>query len=139
MVDIQTGKVSQEEVEEFGLPWRHVNWGVRVGNLQATQGQTLVAIFQAQEEEGEEGCLAVHAKVLRRSLHPSLSLQFAHMFATDLLQLGATTLKAEIDVKHRAALRMAKAAGFVEETRDDKWVTLRRGQDGQCKISQNAK
>jgi RimJ/RimL family protein N-acetyltransferase len=55
---------------------------------------------------------------------------YARQFADRLLELGAVGLKAEIEVKNRAAIRVAKAAGFVEQTRNDEWVVLTRLPNG---------
>lgn len=116
--NITTGSVTKENVQAFSLPWRDVNWGVWVNGV-------LVAIFQAQEEEN--GILAVHANVSRRALHPILTKAYALMFANDLLRYGAPSLVAEIPETNRAALRIARAAGFIETERKEGYVVLRRG------------
>lgn len=114
---ITTGQATREQVEEMEIPWREINWVVMVNGAVA-------AIFQA-EDDGD-GCLAVHATVKRRTLHPKLTHAYAHLFSSDLLRLGARQLKAEISIKNRAAIRIARAAGFAEISRNDEWVTLER-------------
>jgi hypothetical protein len=129
-MQITTGQVQQEDVEAFGLPWRDVNWGIWLGDR-------LAAVFQA-EEDGD-GCLAVHATVPRRTLHPRLTYAYAYLFASDLLRLGAKELKAEIAIRNRAAIRVARNAGFTEVSRNDEWVTLRRGvEHGKTKADPDA-
>jgi RimJ/RimL family protein N-acetyltransferase len=55
---------------------------------------------------------------------------FAKQFSDRLLELGARGLKAEIEIKNRAAIRIAKAAGYTEQARNDEWVTLTRLPNG---------
>jgi hypothetical protein len=59
-----------------------------------------------------------------------LTYFYAKTFSDRLLELGAAGLKAEIKVKHRAAIRIAKAAGYTEQTRNDEWVVLTRLPNG---------
>jgi len=98
-----------------------INWGV-------TWNDKIVALFQAQDDG--DGWLAVHANVPRHTIHPTVTYLYARQFADRLLELGAVGLKAEIEVKNRAAIRVAKAAGFVEQTRNDEWVVLTRLPNG---------
>jgi hypothetical protein len=109
------------EVIKFGQPVYEINWGV-------TWNDKIVALFQAQDDG--DGWLAVHANVPRHTIHPTVTYLYARQFADRLLELGAVGLKAEIEVKNRAAIRVAKAAGFVEQTRNDEWVVLTRLPNG---------
>lgn len=117
LLHYRTGQVAREDVAEFNAPVRDVNWGI-------WHNDRLIALFQA-EDDGD-GYLAVHANVKRRSLHPVLAYAFAYTFSTDLLRQGAVGLKAEIDLRNKAAIRMAKKAGYTEVSRNDDWVILRR-------------
>lgn len=114
---IKVDKASTEEVASMKLRFMDVNWGLWIDG-------ELLGIFQAEEDS--DGWLAVHANVMRHRVHPIITKKIAHSFATDLLKLGAVGLKAEIAVDNRAAIRMAKNAGFTEVHRNENWVTLRR-------------
>lgn len=117
------------EVRAFGLDICDVNWGVWMNNV-------LVALFQA-ENEGD-GWMCVHANVKPRTVHPGITQIYAAKFSNDLLGYGAK-LKAEIPPKHRAALRLAKAAGFTEIHRNAEWVILTKVRDdGQEEESRDA-
>jgi len=105
----------------FGADILDVNWGVFWNG-------DLVALFQAEDDGG--GWLNVHASVLRRRLHPALTKMFAKQFSDRLLELGAVGLKAEIEISNRAAIRIAKAAEYTEQTRNDQWVVLTRLPNG---------
>lgn len=105
----------------FGADILDVNWGVFWNG-------DLVALFQAEDDGG--GWLNVHASVLRRRLHPTLTKMFAKQFSDRLLELGAVGLKAEIKISNRAAIRIAKAAEYTEQTRNDQWVVLTRLPNG---------
>ena len=123
----RTGQVTDQDVRAFGLDVCEVNWGVWLNNV-------LVALFQA--EEGGEGWLTVHANVKPRTIHPAITQIYARQFSDDLLRYGAR-LKAEIPPRHRAALRLAKAAGFTEIHRNDEWVVLEKVRDGQKEGSED--
>jgi len=110
-------QATSAECREFGVDVCDVNWGVWLNGK-------LVALFQA-ENDGE-GWLVVHANVKPRALHPGVTQIYAAKFAKDLLDYGAAGLKAEIPVTNRAAIRLAKAAGFNEIHRNDEWVSLVR-------------
>lgn len=116
------GQANEREVEEFGCQWMEVNWGVWYDD-------ELAALFQA--EALGNGWLNVHATVSRRKLHPQITKMYAKAFSDRLLELGATGLQAEIELKNRAAILMAKAAGYSETSRNDEWVLLTREPDGQ--------
>lgn len=123
-IDVKQLEARQATIGEvlfFGASVLDVNWGVFWGG-------DLVALFQA-EEDGDDW-LNVHASVLRRRLHPALTKMFAKQFSDRLLELGAAGLKAEIEVKNRAAIRIAKAAEYREQTRNDQWVVLTRLPNG---------
>lgn len=125
MSDAKMFKVGQAvpmEIEEFGGQTMDVNWGVWYDD-------ELVALFQA--EALGNGWLNVHATVTRRKLHPQVTKMYAKAFSDRLLELGATGLQAEIEPKNRAAILMAKAAGYEEAHRNDEWVLLTRKPDGQ--------
>ena len=117
----ETLQVTPEEALKFTEHWCDVNWGVYWNG-------ELLALFQA-EDDGD-GWLNVHAHVARRRLHPKVTHMYAKMFSDRLLELGAAGLKAEIKVQNRAAIRIAKAAGYAEQTRNDEWVTLTRLPNG---------
>lgn len=110
-------QATSAECREFGQDPCDVNWGVWVNGK-------LCALFQA--ENNGDGWLNVHANVKPRTLHPGVSQIYAAKFAKDLLDYGAAGLKAEIPVTNRAAIRLAKAAGFNETHRNDEWVLLVR-------------
>ena len=116
-----TRQATEEEVVAFGQEFIEINWGVWLGDK-------LVALFQAEEEP--DGWLNVHARVLRRTLHPDITKMYAKSFSNRLLELGATGLKADIPATHRAAIRIAKAAGFVETGREENRIILTRLPDG---------
>ena len=116
------GQAHEQEVADFGATWTEINWGVWYDD-------ELAALFQA--EPLGNGWLNVHATVKRRTLHPEITKLHAKAFSNRLLELGATGLQAEIELKNRAAIRMAKAAGYSEISRNDEWVTLVRKPDGQ--------
>jgi hypothetical protein len=119
--DIAVRQATPDEAALLTDLWCDVNWGVYYG------GQ-LVALFQA-EDDGD-GWLNVHANVARRRLHPRLTYFYAKSFSDRLLELGAVGLKAEIKIANRAAIRIAKAAGYTEQTRNDEWVILTRVPNG---------
>lgn len=119
--DFETRQAVPEEVRDFGADWTDINWGVWY------HGE-LVALYQADEDG--DGWLNVHATVLRRALHPAITKNYARIFSDRLLELGACGLKAEIAPWNRAAIRMAKAAGYREVSRNDEWVLLMREADG---------
>lgn len=114
-------QATDAEVRAFGLDVCDINWGVWLNNV-------LAALFQA-ENEGDNW-LCVHANVKPRTLHPAITQIYARKFSEDLLRYGAR-LKAELPPRHRAALRLAKAAGFTEIHRSNEWVVLEKVRDGQ--------
>jgi hypothetical protein len=118
---LEARQATLEETLLFGADILDVNWGVFWDN-------ELIALFQA-EDDGDEW-LNVHATVARRRLHPALTKMFAKQFSDRLLELGARGLKAEIEIKNRAAIRIAKAAEYTEQTRNDQWVVLTRLPNG---------
>ena len=118
---LEARQATLEETLLFGADILDVNWGV-------FWDDELIALFQA-ETDGD-GWLNVHATVARRRLHPALTKMFAKQFSDRLLELGATGLKAEIEIKNRAAIRIAKAAEYTEQTRNDQWVVLTRLPNG---------
>jgi hypothetical protein len=118
---LTTRVVMPSEVIEFGQPVYEINWGVMLDSK-------IVALFQAQDDG--DGWLAVHANVPRHTIHPKITHLYALQFADRLLELGAVGLKAEIEINNRAAIRVAKAAGFVEQTRNNEWVVLTRLPNG---------
>ncbi len=119
--DIAVRQATPDEAARLTELWCDVNWGVYYGD-------ELLALFQA-EDDGD-GWLNVHANVARHRLHPKLTYFYAKTFSDRLLELGAVGLKAEIKVNHRAAIRIAKAAGYTEQTRNDEWVVLTRLPNG---------
>ena len=121
MKQFQVRQATLEEVKSFAADFLDVNWGV------FWEG-AMVALFQAEDDGG--GWLNVHATVPKRTLHPEVTKMYAKRFSDRLLELGAVGLKAEIDIKNRAAIRIAKAAGYTEQTRNDKWVVLTRLPNG---------
>lgn len=95
-----------EEIQGFGFEKPDdVNWGVCVDGVP-------VAYFSA-ESDGT-GRLNVHVNVKRRSIHPLLVKAYAKTFCDQLLTLGATGLLCRIEQSNRAAIRIARAAGFTE-------------------------
>jgi hypothetical protein len=117
----ETRQATVEEVQVFGGEWTDVNWGIWYDGEMA-------ALFQADNDG--DGWLNVHAKVARRKLHPAVTKIYAKAFSDRLLELGAIGLKAEIEPRNRAAIQMAKAAGYREVNRNDEWVLLVREPDG---------
>lgn len=116
--DLTSARIATpDECAAFGIESLPINWAVVLRD-------EIAAIYQA-ENDGD-GWLAVHAHVKPRTLHPLLSAAYAKTFSDQLLQHGASGLVAEIPPQHRAALRMARAAGFAEVCRNDEWVTLKR-------------
>lgn len=113
--DLTTGVLTPSDVQGFGLDVCEVNWGVFVNG-------SLVACFQAEEEP--DGWLNVHANVKRRSLHPALTYGYARSFSDRLIELGAPGLRCEIKNNNRAAIRVAAAAGFHIDSRNDEFTTL---------------
>jgi len=118
---LEVRRATLEETLLFGADILDVNWGV-------FWDSELIALFQA-EDDGDEW-LNVHATVARRRLHPALTKMFAKQFSDRLLELGAVGLKAEIETSNRAAIRIAKAAEYTEQTRNDQWVVLTRLPNG---------
>jgi hypothetical protein len=124
-----TRQATEEEAWDFSQMFVEVNWGVWLGDK-------MVALFQAEEEP--DGWLNVHAMVKRRTLHPEITKMYAKSFANRLLELGAKGLKAEIQRTNRAAIRVARAAGFTEQGTDDEWVILTRVPNGTSKSDETA-
>lgn len=122
----ETRQATPAEVRDFDADWTDINWGVWYNG-------ELVALFQADEDG--DGWLNVHATVARRTLHPTVSKAYAKTFSDRLLELGAYGLKAEIEPWNRAAILMAKAAGYREVNRNDEWVLLVRESDGKEETS----
>ena len=115
--DLEVRNLTPDEISEFSTTPCEVNWGVFL------HGRP-VACFQA-EDDGD-GWLAVHATVKRRSLHPSLTLAYAKTFCDQLLAYGAAGLKAEIPTNNRAAVRIARAGGLREVSRNESFITMVR-------------
>lgn len=105
-----------EEIRAFGYDWANaVNWGV------CLDGEP-VAYFSAEPEE--DGRLEVHVTALRHRLHPQVLKMCAKQLSNRLLALGANGLVAKIAPGNRASLSVAKAAGFVELSRDNETIVL---------------
>lgn len=116
MIPSVTARVlTLEECEKFDAEPCPINWGI------VCNGEP-VACFQAEPEA--DGWLSVHANVKRRALHPAISAAYAKTFSEDLMRHGAVGLVAEIAINNRAAIRLAKAAGYKEVHRNESWMTL---------------
>ena len=118
-MSFETRSLTPEEVDAFGADLCPVNWGV------IWQGEIL-ACFQAEPEDCESLVLNVHANVKRRALHPAVTAAYAKTFSDRLVELGASELMCRIKPENRAALRMAKAAGYRESGTEDGCIVLRR-------------
>lgn len=118
MDSIVTRQAAPEEVADFAQPLCPINWAVeKDGNV--------AALFQAQEDD--DGWLLVHANAKRRTIHPAVLGQIAKDFSDRLLELEAIGLRAQIAAKNRAAIRLAKKAGYVQQRVDgDGFVILER-------------
>lgn len=119
---MESRTLTNEEVEWFGLEPMAVNWGI-------VKDGRIVACFQAQPDF--QGWLNVHANIKRHSLHPVLTCSYAKLFSDRLLDLGANGLICGIHPKHKAAIKIAINAGFVESSRCLNLVILKRQNDGQ--------
>ena len=110
-----TRNATPEECAAFGVEVCPVNWAVEY------QGQ-VAAIFRAEPEA--DGWLYVHADVKRHVLHPQVVYHFARIFSDRLLELGAVGLVAEIPAGNRAAVWVAKRAGFRVEHVNEEFTLL---------------
>lgn len=119
--------LTSEDLAVFHVELCEVNWGVCV------DGEP-VACFQA-EDDGD-GWLRVHANVLRHRLHPRLTYAYAKTFSDQLLAYGAVGLICEIALRNRAAVWIARQAGYAEVSRNDEFITLVRY--GQTQTETNA-
>lgn len=113
--DLEVRNLTPDEISEFSTTPCEVNWGVFL------HGRP-VACFQA-EDDGD-GWLLVHAHVHRHTLHPVLAAAYAKTFSDQLLQHGAAGLVADIKPNNRAAIRLAKSAGFRVARITEQFVTL---------------
>ena len=102
-----------EAESEFGLRDEFpINWGVIVNGR-------IVACFSAEPESYEPLILNVHANVRRHTLRPAETVTIARSFSEQLLAQGAAQLLCRIPLSNRAALRMAKAAGYQPDHTED--------------------
>ncbi len=95
--------MTPEECASFGVRHLPVSWGVFYRD-------ELAAVFRA--EPLHNGWLAVHADARRHTLTPRVVQACARSFAAQLLEQGARGLLCKIPNANRAAIRLAKAAGF---------------------------
>ena len=108
--------LSLKEVQQFGFDsGNSIDWGICLNDEP-------VVYFSAEPEA--DGRLEVHVTAKRRRLHPQLIKLYARQFSNRLLALGANGLIAKIAPGNRASLSVAKAAGFVELSRDDETIVL---------------
>lgn len=110
-------QATEAECADFSIPFLPINWAVEY------QGE-VAAIFQAQPD-GDDWLL-VHANAKRHTIHPKVLGDIARQFSDRLLELGAIGVRAEIADWNRAAIWLAKAAGYQEKGRSDGWVLLER-------------
>lgn len=117
---ISVRNLTPDEIRGFGYEETNsINWGVIL------DGEP-VAYFSAEPEP--DGRMEIHVTAKRRRLHPAVLREYATKLGNRLLELGAKGLIARVALTNRASIWAARAADFIEESRDDEWVILTKNE-----------